>query len=673
MTEAISRRGVSPARAVEHALSLLESDPALAERQAREILKVLPYDARALFIVGAARRRLGDPIAARAVLEAVVQARPNAAFALHELGLVLASLGEGAAAIAMLRQASQAQRESPQGWGVLRRDLDPAAAAAGGNDMPTAVQAVPGGAGLRAALDALCQGRLPEAERMLQHYLDTDPDDAAALHLMGETKARLGQHEAAADLLARCLERAPDLARARHTYALVLAQQHRHAEAIVEVEHLLRDAPGDATYRELLAGCLGFVGDFDRVIAVIEGLLAEPAGRPKLWTLYGQTLRIVGRTEDAVAAFRRAIALDPGTGEAYWSLADLKTTRFTDAEVATMRGQLAAPARATKERVQLHYALGKVLEDAGDWAGSFAQYAQGAALRRRDGSYDADKNAAWIELSKSLFSRAFFAGRGDGGCPDPAPIFIVGLPRAGSTLVEQILAGHSQVEATLELPELAFINSRLIRSGASGDGLDYPEVVAALGAAARTALGEEYVSRAGRYRKLGRPRFIDKMPNNFYYTGLIRLILPNARIIDVRRHPMASCFAAFKQHFFIGQDFTYSLADIGRYYRDYAGLMAHFDEVLPGWVHRVIYEDLVEDTEAEIRRLLDFCGLPFEPACLRFWEGGRAVSTHSSQQVRRPIFRDSLALWRKYEPWLEPLRSALGPTLQTWRGGRDRR
>jgi hypothetical protein len=328
-----------------------------------------------------------------------------------------------------------------------------------------------------------------------------------------------------------------------------------------------------------------------------------------------------------------------------------------------MRRQLADPALGAEDRLHFHYALGKALEDRGDYADSFRQYAEGARLRRAERPYDAAESHDQMLRSKALFTERFFAEREGGGSPAPDPIFIVGLPRAGSTLIEQILASHSAVEGTMELPDIAALARRLGRPGSRVEGPRYPEALADLNGAARTALGEEYIERTRIHRKKGRPLFIDKMPNNLHHIGLIQLILPNAKIIDARRAPMASCFSAFKQLFARGHAFSYDLTDLGLYYRDYVALMDHFDTVLPGRVWRVIYEDMVEDTERQVRRLLDYCGLPFEAACLRFHENDRPVRTASSEQVRRPIFREGLEQWRRYEPWLGPLAAALGPDL----------
>ncbi|MBS0362372.1 MAG: sulfotransferase, partial [Proteobacteria bacterium] len=298
-------------------------------------------------------------------------------------------------------------------------------------------------------------------------------------------------------------------------------------------------------------------------------------------------------------------------------------------------------------------------EDAGDYEASFRCYAEGARIRRGQVEYDPAETTAQLERSRALFTPEFFAARAGQGHPDPAPIFVVGLPRSGSTLVEQILASHSQVEGTMELPDIIFLARSLTDARGEGERGAYPDVLARLSGDELSALGRAYMDRTAIQRKLGRPFFIDKMPNNFLHAGLISLILPNARIVDTRRDGMATGFSAFKQHFARGQNWSYDLAEIGWFYRDYVALMAHFDTVMPGRIHRVNYEAMVDDTEAEVRRLLAYCGLPFEPECLEFHRNSRPVRTASSEQVRRPIFRQGIDQWRRYEPWLAPLRAAL--------------
>lgn len=519
---------------------------------------------------------------------------------------------------------------------------------------------------LREAATALCDNRLAVAEARLRAHLKAKPTDVAAIRMLAEVGARLGRYGDAEALLARCLALAPGFAAARHNYAVVLHRQSKSAEALAEVERLLAEDPANPNYRNLHAAVLARLGEYDQAIAVYADVLAAYPHQPKGWMSYGHALKTVGRQSDSVAAYRRSIELLPSFGEAYWSLANLKTFAFTPADVAAMRAQLARDDLVPEDRFHFHFALGKALEDAGDAAGAFEAYAQGNAIRRAGIDYDADDNAAHVARSKALFTPAFFASRAGAGDPSPEPIFVVGLPRSGSTLVEQILASHSQVEGTQELPDIGAIANRLGGRKARDQVSRYPEALAGLSGEELRALGAEYLERTRIQRKTARPVFIDKMPNNFAHVGLIQMILPNARIIDARRHPLGCCFSAFKQHFARGQAFTYDLAELGRYYADYVELMAHFDAVLPGRVHRVFYEDMVADTQAEVRRLLDYCALPFEDGCLRFYENDRAVRTASSEQVRRPIFREATDHWRQFEPWLEPLKAALGPVLHSY-------
>ena len=646
--------------ALDRAAKLLLTSPVLAERQAEEILKVVPNDPRAVLLVGMARRRRGDPAGARAVLESLARTQPRSSQTHLELGLVLADLGHADGALAALRVAVALKRELPEAWRTIG-DLLTSRGNAAGADAAYAeqIRASVTDPLLMAAADALCDDRLAVAEHLLREHLKAHPTDVAAMRLLAEAGTRLGRYGDAELLLARALELAPSFASARYNLAIVLYRQQKGAEALPHLERLLATEPTQPNYRNLMAACQGLVGEYDRAIEIYEGLLAEHPGQPKVWLSYGHALRTAGRGDRAVAAYHRSLEQAPGTGETWWSLANLKTVPFTPEQEREMRRQLGEAALPDEDRLHVHYALGKALEDRGDYAESFRHYAEGSRLRRRDRPYDHAESHDQMLRSKALFTSAFFAERAEGGSSAPDPIFIVGLPRAGSTLIEQILASHSAVEGTMELPDIAFLARRLGRPGSRTTGPRYPEAVADLDSAARTALGDEYIARTRIHRKQGRPLFIDKMPNNLHHIGLIQLILPKATIIDARRAPMASCFSAFKQLFARGHAFSYDLADLGLYYRDYVELMDHFDDVLPGRVCRVIYEDMVEDTEAQVRRLLDYCGLPFEAACLRFHETDRPVRTASSEQVRRPIFKEGLDQWRHFEPWLDPLRQAL--------------
>ncbi len=659
----------SLAEALEHASSLLRAQPKLAQRQAEAILAAAPGDPRAVLLIGAARRRLGDLAGARALLEDLVRAQPRSAASHCELGLTFAAMGESAGAIAALRAAVMLKRDLADAWRALGDELTAIGDSAGADDAyAELIRASVSDPALMSAADALCEGRLAVAEALLRGHLKTFPTDVAAMRMLAETGTRLGRYGDVEALLDRCLELAPGFSAARYNLALVLNRQQKAGDARAHIERLLAEQPGEPSYLNLLAACLAMLGDFEGAVAAYRALLAGHPAQPRIWLGLGHALKTAGRREEGVDAYRRALALQPGLGEAYWSLANLKTRPFTPPEEAEMASQLVRADANPDDRFHLQYALGKALEDRGEWAASFEHYAAGARLRRSELPYDPSQFSGLVERSAALLAPAFFAEREGVGAPSQAPIFIVGLPRSGSTLIEQILSSHSAVEGTMELPEIVAMARSLGHGGQRGAPGDYPRGLAEVGGDDLTTLGEMFLARTAVYRRLGRPFFIDKMPNNFQHIGLIRLILPQAKIIDARRHPMATGFSVFKQHFARGQAFSYDLADIGRYYRDYAALMAHYDAALPGAVHRVIYEDLVADLEGETRRLLAWCGLDFEPACLRFWETDRAVRTASSEQVRQPIFREGLDQWRHYEPWLAPLKTALGPTLDDWRG-----
>jgi len=653
---------------VEQAAALLALDPARAEEWALSFLKVKPGDPRALLILGSARRRLGDPAAAHRVLASLAKSYPKAANTRYELGVTLADLGKTAEAISALRYATTLNPDLPEAWRALGEQLfQEGEISAAETAFAQHLRASIRNPALKGAAKALSHGRLAEAENELRAYLTARADDVEALHLMGETLSRLGRYADAEILLAYCLELDPRRDGTRFSYADALFRQQKGAEAVLQAEHLLRQAPDDPAYLNLLAACLGLIGEDERVGEIYRRLSADYPKQPRIWLNYGHALRTAGKSHDAVAAYRNCIALAPGLGEAYWSLANLKVAVFTREEEAAMLAQVARADLGADDRLHLHYASGKALEDRGNYASSFDHYRQAAQMRRSAVPYDADETTALTQRSKAVFTPEFFANRQGAGAASKAPIFIVGLPRSGSTLIEQILASHSQVEGTRELPDIGFIARDLGWMNSDARQGPYPAGVAALDDASLSALGRSYLDRTGIHRKLGRPFFIDKMPNNFQHIGLIHLILPEARIIDARRHPLAACFSAFKQHFAQGQAFSYDLADLGRYYRDYIDLMTHFDAVLPGRIHRVIYEDLVEDTEAVVRRLLDYCGLRFEDACMKFYQNARSVRTVSSEQVRRPIFRDGLHQWQHYETWVGPLKDALGPALDGWR------
>jgi len=654
-------------QALAHAERLLERDPSLAGEQAAEILKVVPEHPAALRVLAIARAMRGDADAALAILEPLARAQPSWAQVHFDLGVVLGQRGRGEEATAALRRAVALKPGLPQAWRLLGDHL----LAAGDHDAADVAYAQHVRHSVRdprllAAATALTENRIPQAEALLREHLREAPTDVAAIRMFAEVALRLGRNEDALNLLARCLELAPTFHAARQNYALALHRSNQPEQALAEIERLLAVAPEHPGYRNLKAVVLCRIGDVEPAIALYADLLGTYPGNPKVWMSYGHALKTAGQQEQAIAAYRRSLALEPSFGEVWWSLANLKTFRFSADDLMTMREQLARDDLAEDDRLHLEFAVGKALEDAGDYASSFAHYAQGNAIRRGQLRYSADETSARVRHIRERYTREFFASRDGSGCQVGDPIFIVGLPRAGSTLIEQILSSHSQVEGTMELPEVTSITRLLREQGDADSAMPYHDVLATLDRDALRELGERYLAHTRIHRKTSAPLFIDKMPNNFMHIGLIQLMLPNARIIDARRHPLACCFSGFKQHFARGQSFSYSLDDLGRYYRDYVALMAHFDAVLPGRIHRVIYERMVEDTEGEVRRLLDYCGLPFESSCLRFFENARPVRTASSEQVRRPIYREGVDHWQHYGPWLVPLENALGTVLGSY-------
>ena len=650
--------------ALAHAGRLLATDPAKAAEQADEILKVVPDHPVAKLVLGSARRSCGNIAAAQAILEPLVEKQPNWAAAHYELGLTRADAGQRDAAIVTLRRALQLKPELTQAWLILA-DLLTASGDIAAADTAYAwhIKTSTRDPRLLQAAAALCENRIAEAETRLREHLKAHPTDVTAIRMLAEVAARIGRYRDAESLLVRCLALAPGFNAARHNYAVVLHRQNKAAAALQEVDRLLALDARNPGYLNLQAAILAKIGDLDESIRIYRDVLATHPAQAKIWMSYGHALKTGGREEESVKAYKKCIELQPQLGEAYWSLANLKTLTFSPAEVAAMQAQLDRPDLSAEDRFHFHFAMGKALEDEGAFAPSFEHYAEGNRLRRAGISYSSADTSAYVAQSKVVFTRQFFADRVGFGAPAHDPIFIVGLPRSGSTLLEQILSSHSAVEGTMELSDISAM-SRALNEEAKRDGRPkYPQALAGLNDEACRALGAQYLEQTRIQRKTDAPFFIDKMPNNFVHIGLIHLALPNSKIIDARRNPLACCFSVFKQHFATGQNFSYSLEDVGRYYRDYVDLMAHFDSVLPGRVHRVVYEEVIEDLEGEVRRLLDYCGLPFEEPCLRFYENERAVRTASSQQVRRPIFRDGVEHWRHYEPWLTPLKEALGPAL----------
>lgn len=643
-------------------------DPSKAETLARDILRESPEEPDALLLLATALRKKGAANSARAILETLLQTQSQMAPAHYELGLVLGLLGDNRGATASLRSAVDLDPGFAEAWHALgdqmtrmrsKKVADKAYA--------EYYYAIVNDPALRDAMTAYREARYDDARVLLRPHLEANPSDVNAIKLLGEVALRSNNPLRAAQLFKRCIELAPDFVSARYRYATVLMTQNKPQEAIDQVDEILKREPDEQHCRNLKAASYLRMSAFAEAAAEYEIMLRAAPNQPGAWMSYGHALKAVGREDDAIAAYKKTISLLAGYGDAYWGLANLKTYRFSEAEIEAMREQLARRDLKGENRGLMLFALGKALEDNERYEESFRCYRESNGILRAVVTYDPEETTNHVRRSKALFTREFFAARAMQGNVTPDPIFVVGLPRSGSTLIEQILASHSAVEGTTELRAIHYLAGRLGGKLKPTDtAVNYPEVLEGLDAANVKELGDEYLWRAGVHRTLGRPFFIDKMPNNFAHIGLIQLILPNARIVDVRRHPLACCFSNYKQHFGNGQTFSYSLTDLGRYYFDYVELMAHFDEALPGKIHRLFYEDVVANPELEIRRLLDYLDLPFEETCLRFYENDRVVRTASAQQVRKPIFTEGLDHWRNYEPWLAPLKAALGFVLGTY-------
>ena len=638
----------------------LENAPADARRGAERLLKSDPKDPDATLLLAMVHRRQGRLGAAQKRLASLISQGSGAPLAWLEWGLILAETGDDAGAVNALRQAVALAPAFTGAWRALGDQLlalgRPAEAikAYGG-----AARASTKDARLAGAAAALADGDAEASAKVLSAHVQRFPEDVRAIRLLAEAAMRTGEIAEAEALLSHCLNMAPGFAEARHSLAALLYRQQRFADAAAHMKILLDLRPHQPALRIMRAACLCKIGDHQAAVGLLEQLLAACPTNHAMLLVYGHSLKALGREREAARAYRSCLAIAPGWAPSlYLSLANLKTVRLTESELAGMRQCRAALSGV--EGARLSYAIGHALDQRADYAGAFAAFAEGAALRRLSIASDAVAIGPFVQAAMAVFTREFFAARAGSGCPDAGPILIVGLPRAGSTLVEQILASHSQVEGTSELRNIGAMAATLL---AGRPMAALPGLIGSLGAETLAALGARYLAETAQFRRLGRPFFIDKMPGNVLHIGLIQLILPHARIIDVRRAPMASGFAAFRQFFQLDQptaDFSYDLRDVGQYYRDYVDLTSHFDAVLPGRVHHLRYEDLVADTETQVRALLDYCKLDFEPDCLRFWKTARAVQTPSAQQVRLPIFREGLDHWRHYEPWLGDLKEALG-------------
>jgi len=649
------------------AAGLLDRDPPAAAREAARILAEYPGHPAAILLLATARRSCGEDSQAAIAFIDLAEAHPNSAPLQFEVGRTYLAQGQEDLALAALQRAVKLEPNLADAWRALSMLFasrgDPAACdAAYARYFSLALPEQR----LAEAANAFVDRRYAVAENLLLSELGRQPENVEAMRMLANVAAEREDYVEAERLLCECLRLAPGYTDARHDLARFLHSQQKAAPMIPLLERLIVHQPHNLHYRSLLSSAHSLLGHSARATEMVTELVREFPDNELVWLSYGHQLRVAGHLQEAIAAYRKSVELRPGFGEAWFSLANLKTWRFTGEDIAAMQTQLLRADIADTDRLQFEFALGKALEDAGDYARSFEHYARGNALRRAAVLYDIDSTTRLAQRTEALYTPDFLRARAGSGSPASDPIFIVGMPRSGSTLLEQILASHSQVEGTRELPDVPGFALELGILESRDKPATYPQAVERLTHAELLALGERYLAQTRPHRLLGKPYFIDKMPSNFLHVGLIHLILPNARIIDARRSPLACCFANFKQHFQSGVWFSYSQEDLGRYYRDYVRVMAHFDTVLPGRVHRIHYERLVADLEGEVRRLLEHCGLPFEEQCLRFHETKRSVQTASSEQVRRPLYGDSVEQWRHYEPWLGPLKESLGDVIDRY-------
>ena len=632
-----------------------------------EWVQRLPENRDLMLILACSQRHLGRIDSALATLGQLEGQHPRFSRLHQERGLCHVAQKDAPNAIDALLRAVNLNPALPTSWSMLerlyrmigdQRNSEIAAShVATLRQLPTEVVT---------ATSQFSDDDLTQAEDTVRAFLIRNGDHPEAMRLL----ARIGMARDVLDdaeaLLAGVLTLAPDYGAARYDYAQTLVQRHKYVAAREQISRLLALEPGNVDFRTLAATTAVGLGENETAIELYQGLLIDLPGDPDVLLWLAHALKTVGRVDEAVDAYRAAAAARPDFGDAYWSAANLKVYRFTDDELARMRSAEASSTISLIDRYHLCFALGKALEDRGLIDESWLYYQAGNALKRSESRYQPEIIEGNSRNQIAVCTRDFFVRRGDWGLPDADPIFIVGLPRSGSTLLEQILASHSKVEGTQELPEIQRYVLELQGRDPDLENPRYPANLNDLSRAEAMRLGQRYLADTRIYRTT-MPFFIDKMPNNFRHIGLIQLMLPNARIIDARREPIACCFSNLKQLFARGQEFTYSVDDIARYYRSYLELMRHWDRALSGRVLRVQHEDVVEDLESSVRRLLDYCDLPFEPACIEFHKTRRSVRTPSSEQVRQPIFRDGLEQWKQFEPWLGPLKAALGDAVDHYR------
>ena len=635
-------------------------DAEMAEELARQGLREFPGDGNLHCLLGAALLRQRRFKEAEKELEETVRRHPEYGKAHEELANTLLAQGRVEDALVYYRRAAELQPERA----AIHYKLARALGAVGQSEeaqhaMQTAFKLNPNHEALAKAHDLQRHGKVREAEKAYRDVILRDPKNVDALRFLASLAVQSRNYGEAVLLLRRTVRFAPDFAEAWTELADALVNLDEYEEAVSCAERVIELQPLHASSYMLMGKIHARAGENDKAIEDYHTALEKRPDVPAALVGLGNVLKTVGRQDEAIDAYRKCISVLPGAGESYWSLSNLKIYRFDDEEINAMEQQLELnlPGDAA---VYFHFALGKAYEDRDEYDTAFEHYRAGNEARRKRETYDPVETEVVHDNVIETFSAEFLSEKDGCGNRDNAPIFIMGLPRSGSTLIEQILASHSMVEGTRELPDL----NRVVKSvnQSRDDGVRYPKALQTVPHEKFVEFGQQYLNSTQRYRT-GTPHFIDKMPNNFAFVGLVHLILPAATIIDARRNPLDACFGNYKQLFFEGQPFTYDLVEIGEFYLEYLRVMDHFNTVLPGKVLTVQYEDVVADLDSEVKRLLDHCNLPFEEQCLRFYETERAVNTASSEQVRQPIYTGSVGVWRHFEQHLDPLIEVLEPEL----------
>jgi len=625
-----------------------------------------PDNTEALYIQAVTLRYLGQHRQALDTLDRLKTQQPAHARAYQEEGHNLKQMGEFRRAAAAFQRAVDLNHALPASWrelAALHKRLNDQPASDMAQAEYTRLSRLP--AELVSVTSLIYEGKLFRAEKLCRAFLRKNPHHIEAMRLLAMLGMKLFVYDDAEFLLESCVEFAPDYWLARYDYVNVLHKRQKFEQALEQAAILLDAYPDNHAFQLAFANENVAVGNFDTALEIYDRVIDRHPRFAQPYLSRGHALKTVGRLEDAIESYRSAYRIKPDFGDAFWSLANLKTYRFPDDEIARMLHELEEPATSNVDRFHLCFALGAAYEARRDYARSFKFYERGNLLKKRDVRYDPENLEAALKRQAEFCTTELFASKAGMGGQYDDPIFIVGLPRAGSTLLEQILASHSQIDGTMELPNIIALAHRLNGRRFVSEEARYPGILAELSAEQLQGFAKAFIDDT-RFHRKGAPYFIDKMPNNFQHIGLIHLILPNARIIDARRHPMACCFSGFKQLFADGQEFTYGQEEIARYYKGYVELMEHWDRVLPGKVLRVHYEHVVADLEGQLRRILDFLGLPFEEACLNYYQTDRSIRTPSSEQVRQPIYRSGLEQWRHYEPYLDVLKRELADEISRY-------